>query len=39
VIGSGILFGALLSLFVIPMVYSWLSRKEQAILPPIPPDL
>lgn len=39
VIGGGMLFGTLLSLFVIPTVYSWLSRKERAVLPPIPPDL
>ncbi|MFZ4789716.1 MAG: efflux RND transporter permease subunit [Candidatus Competibacteraceae bacterium] len=39
VIGGGMLFGTLLSLFVIPTVYSWLSRQERAVLPPIPPDL
>ncbi len=39
VIGGGMLFGTLLSLFVIPTVYSWLSRKERPAIPPIPPDL
>ncbi|MCB1919343.1 MAG: efflux RND transporter permease subunit [Candidatus Competibacteraceae bacterium] len=39
VIGGGMLFGTLLSLFVIPTVYSWLSRKERPVIPPIPPNL
>jgi multidrug efflux pump len=39
VIGGGMLFGTILSLFVIPLVYAWLSRDVRPPIPKVPDSL